>query len=145
MNLAQVSDALAAADQSGGVRGAGRGMTLGLFHSTVLKGADRDLDGHSTASVFGSVTIDLSDGEWPSGEIHFHVYSVFGGVEVFVPAGVGLRITGISLFSRVKVRGLQTGTGIFSGHEYVSPGYAKATRRLHLDLTSFFSGVQLKS
>ena len=142
-NLVAVSDALAASGQSHSVAIRG-GTTLGLFHSPTLTNADRDLNGHSTASIFGSVTIDLTASELPFGETHLHVFSIFGSVEVFVLENIGVRITGISLFSGVKVRGKEIGNGLFSGHEYVSPGYAQAERRLHIDLTSIFSGVKLR-
>jgi predicted membrane protein len=138
-----VSDALAASGESRGISTRG-GTTLGLFHSPTLTNADRNLDGHSTASIFGSVTIDLTADELPFGETHLHVYSVFGSVEAFVLGDVGIRITGISLFSGVKVRGDEIGNGLFSGHEYISPGYAQAARRLHIDLTAIFSGVKLR-
>ena len=142
-NLAAVSDALTASEQPRG-GSAGGGTTLGLFHEAKLSNADRSLDGHSTASIFGNVKIDLTADDLPAGEIHLHVYSIFGAVEVFALDGVGVRITGVSLFSSVKVRGVEIGNGLFSGHEYVSPGYSQAARRLHIDLTSIFSGVKLR-
>jgi hypothetical protein len=143
-NLVAVSDALAASDQPPGVSTRSGGTTLGLFHAPTLTNADRNLDGHSTVSLFGSVTIDLTAGELPSGEMHLHVYSIFGSIEVFALENVGVRITGVSLFSSVKVRGVEIGNGLFSGHEYVSPGYAQAARRLHIDLTAIFSAAKLK-
>jgi predicted membrane protein len=139
-----VSDALAASDQSRNVTTSGGGTTLGLFHSPTLTNAHRNLDGHSAASIFGSVTIDLTADDLPPGEIHLHVYAIFGSIEVFVLENIGVRITGMSLFSGVKVRGVEVGNGMFSGHEYVSPGYAQAARRLHIDLTSIFSGVKFR-
>ncbi len=142
-DLGAVSDALAASGQSRGGTASG-GTTVGLFHSPKLTNADRSLDGHSAASIFGSVTIDLTAADLEPGEIHLHVYSIFGGVEIFVLENVGVRVTGISLFSGVKVRGVEIGNGLFSGHDYVSPGYAQATRRVHIDLTSIFSGVKLR-
>jgi predicted membrane protein len=90
------------------------------------------------------VKIDLTADDLPAGESHLHIYSIFGAVEVFALNEVGVRITGISLFSSVKVRGTEIGNGVFSGHEYISPGYAQAARRLHIDLTSIFSGVKLR-
>ena len=117
-DLMAVSDALAASGQPHAVSIRG-GTTVGIFHSPTLTNADRDLNGHSTASIFGSV-------------------------EIFALENVGVRVTGISLFSGVKVRGDEISNGLFSGHEYVSPGYAQAERRLHIDLTSIFSGVKLR-
>lgn len=143
-NLVAVSDALMASEQPRELSTSGGGTTLGLFHEAKLSNSDRSLDGHSTASIFGNVKIDLTANDLPPGESHLHVYSIFGAVEVFALNDVGIRITGISLFSSIKVRGDEIGNGIFSGHEYVSPGYAQAARRLHIDLTSIFSAVKLR-
>jgi predicted membrane protein len=142
-NLVAVSDALLASDQSRSPS-AGGGTTLGIFHEAKLSNAERSLNGHSTASIFGNVKIDLTADDLPAGESHLHIYSIFGAVEVFALNEVGVRITGISLFSSVKVRGTEIGNGVFSGHEYISPGYAQAARRLHIDLASIFSGVKLR-
>jgi predicted membrane protein len=141
-NLVAVSDALMASEQPRSP-GAG-GTTLGIFHEAKLSNADRSLNDHSTASIFGNVKIDLTADDLPAGESHLHVYSIFGAVELFALNDVGVRITGISLFSSVKVRGTEIGNGVFSGHEYISPGYAQAARRLHIDLTSIFSAVKLR-
>jgi len=143
-NLVAVSDALAASDPPRRLSPNSSGTSLGLFHSAVLTNADRTLDGHNAASIFGSVTVDLTAAELPVGEIHLHVYSIFGSLEVFALENVGVRITGISLFSSVKVRGVEIGNGLFSGHEYVSPGYTQAARRLHIDLTAIFSAMKLR-
>jgi len=105
-----------ASEQSGSLS-AGGGTTLGIFHEAKLSNADRSLNGHSTASVFGNVKIDLTADDLPAGESHLHIYSIFGAVEVFALNEVGVRITGISLFSSVKVRGAEIGNGVFSGHE----------------------------
>src|SRR5438045_1418883 len=113
-NLTAVSDAHAASGRSPGVNTRGGGTTLGLFHSPRLTNADRNLDGHSTASIFGSATIDLTAEELPFGEMQLHVYSIFGSVEIFILDNVGVRITGISMFSGVKVRGVEISIGMFS-------------------------------
>lgn len=143
-NLVAVSDALAASDQPRRLGPNSSSTSLGLFHSARLTNAERNLDGHNAASIFGSVTIDLTAAELAVGEIHLHVYSIFGSLDVFALENVGVRITGVSLFSSIKVRGVEIGNGLFSGHEYVSPGYAQAARRLHIDLTSIFSAVKLR-
>lgn len=140
-----VSDALAASDQTRGVSTQrGSGSTLGLFNGVKLTNADRNLDGHTASSLFGSVVIDLTADDLPTGETHMHVYSLFGSVEVFILNDVGVRITGLTMFSSAKVRGDEIGNGVFSTNEYISPGYGQATRRLHIDLTAIFSAMKLR-
>jgi predicted membrane protein len=117
--------------------------TLNLFQSSSLSN-EIDLNGHTTVSVFGGTRIDLTAAPVGVGETRISVISVFGGTEVFVPGDVAIRVTGVSIFGGVKVRGRELSNGIFGVNQYETPGYAQATRRLHIDATSIFSGVKIK-
>jgi predicted membrane protein len=117
--------------------------TLNLFHSSRLSN-ETDLNGHTAVSIFGGTRIDLTDGPVEVGETRISVISVFGGAEVFVPGDVAIRVTGISIFGGVKVRGRELSNGIFGVNQYETPGYAQATRRLHIDATSIFGGAKIK-
>ena len=117
--------------------------TLNLFHSSSLSN-EIDLNGHTAVSVFGDTRIDLTAGPFGVGETRISVISVFGGTEVFVPDDVAIRVTGVSIFGGVKVRGRKLSNGIFGVNQYETPGYAQATRRLHIDATSIFGGVKIK-
>jgi len=144
-NLLLVSNALSDTEQANKAGAAPSGGTsLGLFHSAVLTNEGRSLQGHNAAAVFGSITIDLTVADLPPGETVIHAYSVFGSVEILVPDDVGVRVTGVSLFSGIKVRGKALGNGVFSVSEYVSPGYPQSARRLLIDATSVFSGVKIR-
>jgi hypothetical protein len=116
--------------------------TLNLFHSSSLSN-ERDLNGHTAVSVFGGTRIDLTAAPIGPRETRISVISVFGGTEVFVPDDVAVRVTGVSIFGGVKVRGRELSNGIFSVNQYETAGYAQATRRLHIDATSIFSGVKI--
>jgi predicted membrane protein len=102
------------------------------------------LHGHTTVSVFGGTELDLTAVPLAAGETRINVISVFGGTEVFVPDDVAIRVTGVSNFCGVKVRGRQLNNGIFSVNSYETPGYAQAVRRLHIDATSVFGGAKIK-
>lgn len=121
----------------------GNRTTLNLFHSSSLSN-ERDLNGHTTVSVFGGTRLDLTAAALPAGETRINVVSVFGGTEIFVPDDVAIRVTGVSVFGGVKVRGLELSNGIFSQHGYESPGYTRAAQRLHIDATSVFGGAKIK-
>ncbi len=117
--------------------------TLNLFHSSSLSN-ERDLNGHTAVSVFGGSRIDLTAGPIAVGEVRINVVAVFGGTVILVPQDVALRVTGVSIFGGVKVRGRELSNGIFGVNEYETPGYAEAARRVHIDATSIFSGVKIK-
>jgi predicted membrane protein len=145
MNLIPVSNALYDSEQSGKHSPAARGgTTLGFFHSSRVTNHGRSLNGHSVSSVFGTIKIDLTAEDLPEGETTIHAYSIFGTIDVLVASDVGIRITGTSLFSAIKVRGETVGDGLFSVSEYVSPGYNQAARRLRIDGASVFSSVKIK-
>jgi hypothetical protein len=144
-NLALVSDALSDAEPPGRVVATrGGGTTLGLFQTPTVSNSDRDLDGHSACSIFGGVTIDLTAGLLREGETSISVFAIFGGTEVFVPDDVAIRVTGVTIFGGVKVRGQQLGNGMFSPNDYSTPGYALSPRRLHIDATAIFGEVKIK-
>lgn len=123
---------------------AGNRITLNLFHSSVLSN-ERDLNGHTTVGVFGGSEIDLTAAPLAAGDTRINVVSVFAGTEILVPDDVAIRITGVSIFGSVKVRGRQLGSGIFNLNAYEAPGYAHAMRRLHIEATSIFGGVNIRT
>jgi predicted membrane protein len=115
-----------------------------LFHSSCLSN-DHDLNGHTAVAVFGGTQIDLAAAPLAIGETRINVVSIFGGTDVLVPDDIAVRITGISIFGGVNVRGRDLSSGIFSMNQYESPGYAVAARRLHIDATSIFGGVKIRT
>ena len=117
--------------------------TLNLFQSSSLSN-ERDLDGHTSISVFGGMRIDLTAAPIGPGETRINVISVFTGTEIFVPDGVAVRVSGVSIFGGVKIRGHELSNGIFGVNDYETPGYAQAMQRLHIDATSIFSGIKIK-
>src|ERR1700742_4624573 len=87
-NLATVSDALAASEQPRSINTRGGGTTFGIFQGARLTNAHYSLDGHSAASLFGTVVIDLTKGEMDPGETHIQAYTIFGTLVVTVPEDV---------------------------------------------------------
>lgn len=143
-NLAAVSEVIEERPQGQLAAPSSGGLTLGLFSSAAIANDTRELAGHKTAAIFGKVTIDLTGALLPVGETRISAYTIFGDVEILVPNDVGLRVTGISALSGVKIRGEAFGNGFFHVDEYRSPNYAQATRRLHMEIASFFSGLKIR-
>jgi predicted membrane protein len=144
-NLSIVSDAMsnAPAGQQAPAISFG-GTTLALFHHQSITNENQSLDGHGAAAIFGGVMLDLTARPLPDGETRVSVYSIFGGVDVLVSEDIGVRVTGVSVFSGINVRGHQLGNGVLSVNEYLSPGYASTVRRIHIDATAIFGGIKIR-
>ena len=144
-NLAIVSDLF---DEDGASRlhpvSAGNRITLNIFHSSRLSN-ERDLNGHTAVGVFGGTEVDLTAAALPAGDTRINVVAVFAGTEILVPDDIAIRITGVSILGAVKVRCRQLGSGIFNLNAYETPGYAYAKRRLHIEATSIFGGVNIRT
>jgi predicted membrane protein len=144
-NLVMVSTALSGGGEASNNAPTVRGkMTFGVFRPAKVTNLRRDLRGHNVASIFGDVVVDLTADDLPLGETTIHVYSIFSSLNILAHEDVGIRITGVTLFSEIKMRDQQLGNNVFSVNEYRSPGYSQSVRRLHVDATSVFSSVKLK-
>ena len=145
MNLVMVSTALSDSEQPGNNAPTVRGkMTFGIFRPAKVDNLRRSLQGHNVAALFGDVVVDLTAEELPLGETTIHLYSIFSSLNILAQDDVGIRITGVTLFSEAIVRGQHLSNGVFNVNEYRSPGYSKSVRRLHIDATSVFSSVKFK-
>jgi predicted membrane protein len=122
----------------------GNRTTLSLFHSSYLSN-ERDLNGHTAVAVFGATQIDLAEAPLAIGETRINVISIFGGTDILVPDDIAVRVTGFSMFGGVNVRGREISSGIVSANQYESPGYSVAARRVHIDATSIFGGVKIRT
>ncbi len=144
-NLAIVSEAITGQtpDQIGAPSGSG-GMTLGLFGSAAISNDGRDVSQHKAIAVFGEMTVDLTAALLPVGETKISAYTIFGSVDVLVLDDVGIRITGLTALSEVKVRGEGAHNGFFDANEYTSPNYHQAARRLHIEVASLFAGIKIR-
>ena len=143
-NLTRVSEIIREPEQrrAVGARG-GEATTVGLFFGASVSNKNRRLDGLNAGAIFGSVEVDLTASALPEGETKITLFSIFGSAEVLVPDDVGIRITGFACFVGANVRGEQLSKGIFSTLDYVSDNYEQAPRRLHIDASSVFAGLEI--
>ena len=139
-NLTRVSEIIREPEQR---QVAGAATAVGLFFGASVSNKNRQLNGLNAGSIFGSVEVDLTANTLPEGETKISIFSIFGSAEVLVPDDVGIRITGFACLVGAKVRGEELSNGIFSTLDYVSDNYDKASRRLHIDASSVFAGLEI--
>ncbi|WP_214108511.1 DUF1707 SHOCT-like domain-containing protein [Acrocarpospora catenulata] len=54
-------------------------------------------------TIFGDIELDLRQAVVPSGEVQIKASAPFGDIEIIVPDGVSVELTGFSVFGRKKV------------------------------------------
>ena len=141
-NLALVSEAIT--EPSGQAHAvAGGGITLGFFGPASVANDAREVAFHRAIAVFGEVTFDLTAAPLAIGETRISAYTLFGSINILVPDEVGLRITGLTAFSDIKVDGEEARKSFFDADEYRSPNYEEAARRVHIEVASLFAAIKV--
>lgn len=143
-NLTRVEALIREPGQRGAISTKGDvAATVGLFFGASVSNKNRQLNGLNAGAIFGSVEVDLTANTLPDGETKISIFSIFGSAEVLVPDDVGIRITGFACFVGATVRGQELSKGVFSTFDYVSDNYDQASRRLHIDASSVFAGLEI--
>jgi predicted membrane protein len=143
-NLALVSDAITEPSASQVGIPSGGGITLAFFGPAAVANDSRNISHHRAIAVFGEVTFDLTAAPLPAGETTISAYTLFGSINILVPDDVGLRVTGLTACSDIKVRGEAARNNFFDADEYRSPNYQEAARRLHIEVASLFAGIKIR-
>lgn len=120
------------------------GITLGLFSQAAIANDVRELSHHKAIAVFGEVTVDLTAATLPVGETRISTYTLFGSIDVLVLNDVGIRISGLTAFSEIKLRGEGVRNGFFDAGEFFSDNYHEATRRVHIEVATLFAAIKVR-
>jgi predicted membrane protein len=74
-------------------------------YSAVFSGNDIVIDGEFTGAnldaIFGGLTLDLRDAKI-SGDVEIKATAVFGGMDIYVPQGVNVKINNVPIFGGVS-------------------------------------------
>src|SRR5581483_2537078 len=73
-------------------------LLLAVFGSTKRAGSLRVRENLLCFALFGSVTLDLRGALLEGDTVHVSAGAVFGSVDVIVPSGVEVDLTGIAIF-----------------------------------------------
>lgn len=99
-----------------------------VFSSNKVKVTDQFV-GANLDAIFGAVELDLRDAVFVS-DVEITATAVFGGIDIFVPAGINVKINNIPIFG-----GVSNKTGY-------TPDQGAYT--IYLDSTTMFGGVDIK-
>lgn len=81
-----------------GARPATGAPIVGVFGGTERGGRWRPPLRQKVIALFGGARLDYREAELPPEALHVDVYAVLGGVEIRVPAGMRVELSGFSLF-----------------------------------------------
>lgn len=99
-----------------------------VFASNRIKVTDRFV-GTNLNSVFGGITLDLRDAIIDC-DVEIGATAVFGGIDIYVPSGVSVKINNIPIFGGVSNKAAQT-TG-------------QNAYTIYLNSTTMFGGIDIK-
>lgn len=97
----------------------------------------------SYGHAFGRLSLDLRGMTFPEGTTEITVSMAFGGAEILVPRDVPVRIEGTTLFGASQVRGQEVG-GFGVDTTRSDSGYASASRRLLIHVTTLFGSTEVR-
>jgi Domain of unknown function (DUF1707)/Cell wall-active antibiotics response 4TMS YvqF len=84
---------------------------VAVFSGARRAGRWRPARRETAVAVFGGVELDLRDAELPPGGMQLSAWAVFGGVDVTVPEGVRVEVSGIAVFGGRQVHGGEDSSG----------------------------------
>ncbi|WP_127782831.1 LiaF domain-containing protein [Rhodococcus sp. X156] len=103
---------------------------VAVFGGTERRGRWRPAQRVVAVALFGGVTLDLREAELPPDVLDLQCYAAFGGVQVTVPEGTRVEMTGFSLFG---------GRSVTASGASAVPGAPV----IRLRAVAFFGGVEV--
>jgi predicted membrane protein len=99
-----------------------------------------DFSGGSASTVFGTISIDLSDVRRIVGYGQLDLHTVFGDITLRIPADMPVEVRSSGVFGELKTPG-----GTEDGRCYRSPGGAGEEGKLVIDCSQVFGDVEVIS
>ena len=109
------------------------------FGDISIKVRTEDFSGGSTSTVFGTISIDLSEVRRIVGYGQLDLHTVFGDITLRVPAGMPVEIRSSGVFGELKA----PAGGSFEGKCYRSPGEGGDESRLVISCSQVFGDVEV--
>lgn len=120
----------------------------GGVHWAVMSGIELKQKGWKLAdgsffALMGGVRMDLNAAEIPEGEIRLNLTAVMGGIEIIVPARIGIEYEGTAILGGVKFFDEDSG-GIIANRKSEYKGDPEGATKLVLRCTAVMGGVEIK-
>ena len=85
------------------------GSVIAIFSGNDRKGVWDPPKELNAITLFGGSDIDLREAAIPAGGMTIHAVAIFGGVDIIVPRGVNVRLSGAGIFGAFEGKNLQDG------------------------------------
>ena len=109
------------------------------FGDISIKVRTENFSGGSASTVFGTISIDLSEVRKIIGYGQLDLHTVFGDITVRVPAGMPVEVRSSGVFGELKA----PEGGSFEGKCYRSPGEESDGGKLVIDCSQVFGDVEI--
>ncbi len=84
-------------------------VTLALLSGTTRKGLWYPPKRMKVVAIMGGVDLDYSQAQIPPGVSNIDIFALMGGVNIFVPEGVNVEVTGIPIMGGIDNRAASSG------------------------------------
>jgi predicted membrane protein len=111
------------------------------FGDISIKVRAGEFSGGSASTVFGTISIDLSDVSSIVGYGQLDIHTVFGDIVMKVPAGMPIEVRSSGIFGDFKT----PGDGTTEGRFYRSPGAGSGKGTLVIDCSQVFGDIEVIS
>lgn len=91
----------------------------------------------------GSLKMDMSTADIPSGETSFRVFGFIGDVRLVIPEGVGVSVTDMAFITDDRLLGKKYG-GFFTPIDWSTEGYENADRKIRIERVAFLGNVRVR-
>ncbi len=115
-------------DGQGNYNSSSKGDYSAVFASNKIRVTDRFV-GTSLNAVFGGITLDLRDAIIDC-DVEISATAVFGGIDIYVPSGVSVKVNNIPVFGGVSNKATQT----------TDPN----AYTIYINSTTMFGGIDIK-
>ncbi len=115
-------------DGQGDFRGTNRKEYSAIFAGNKVRITDQ-FTGTGLNAVFGGITLDLREAII-NGDVEIAATAVFGGIDIYVPSGVRIKVNNIPIFGGVSNKAFETS----------DPNAAT----IYLNSTTMFGGIDIK-
>ena len=119
----------------------GTGFKLRFLGDVIHRG-EWNVASEEMWAFLGSLKLDMTQANIPTGETSFRVFSFIGDVRLVVPENVGVSISSFTFITDARVFGERFG-GFFAPVEWSTAGYEEAEKKIRIERISFLGNLRV--
>ena len=113
-----------------------------LFGDLDISMGGKEIDDHRYSTLVGDMKVDLSGGEFKSGEKKIGISVLIGDVSIKIPGNIPVRLSSQSLIGDIRFDDLRR-DGFFQRLDHVDDNYESAESKLFLSVSGIIGDLEI--